>query len=123
MTTATPAIIRHNMQANFADAVEVGGLVFLRGVTAPDPGQDVAGQTGRILAQIDGLLARSQCTRAGLVSATIYMVDIDQRESMNRVWSAWIDRANVPVRATVGVAALGSPDTLIEISAIAARVR
>jgi len=123
MTTQATAITRHNMQANFADAVAFGKLVFLRGVTAPDSRRDIAQQTSRVLEQIDDLLARSQCDRTGLLSATIYLVDIRQRDAMNRVWSAWIDRANVPARATVGVAALGSPDTLIEISVIAAQAQ
>lgn len=120
MSNATQ-IIRRNPKKNFADSVEAGGLVFFRGLTAIDRTKKIAGQTEDVLCQADALLSACGLTRKNIVSATIYMVDIRERETMNEVWGSWIDEESVPARATVGVQGLGTPDTLIEISFVASR--
>ena len=66
-------------------------------------------------------LAAAGTSRAGLLSAQIWLSDIAKFDEMNAAWEAWIDPANPPARATVE-AKLASPDYLVEISVIAARL-
>ena len=101
-------------------AVVCGDFVFLAGLTADDRSEDVAGQTRQILRKIDHYLAAAGSSRARLLSAQIWLKDIGTWEAMNRVWSAWIDKANPPARATVE-AKLAGDDYLVEIMVSAAR--
>ena len=101
-------------------AVVCGDFVFLAGLTADDRSEDVAGQTRQILRKIDHYLAEASSSRARLLSAQIWLKDIGTWEAMNRVWSAWIDKANPPARATVE-ANLAGHDYLVEIMVTAAR--
>jgi len=101
-------------------AVVCGDFVFLAGLTADDRSEDVAGQTRQILHKIDHYLAEAGSDRARLLSAQIWLKDIGTWEAMNRVWSAWIDKANPPARATVE-AKLAGDDYLVEIMVTAAR--
>ena len=119
MTTAT--IVRTNQKTNYADSVEHNGVVYLRGCTPDDRSGDLADQTRQVLAGLDKLLAAAGTSKSGLLSATIYLTDIAERDTMNAIWAAWIDSHNVPARATVGVSGLGTPDCRIEISVVAAK--
>jgi len=101
-------------------AVVCGDFVFLAGLTADDRSEDAAGQTRQILRKIDHYLAEAGSSRARLLSAQIWLKDIGTWEAMNRVWSAWIDKANPPARATVE-AKLAGDDYLVEIMVSAAR--
>ncbi|WP_430695152.1 Rid family hydrolase [Pseudomonas oryzihabitans] len=44
----------------------------------------------------------------------MFVTDLSKKPEMDKVWKEWIDPSQLPTRATVGVADLGS-DTLIEI--------
>jgi len=82
-------------------AVVHGGTVYLAGLTASDLSQGTTGQTRQILTAIDDYLARAGTTKSNLLTATIWLRDIADFDLMNAAWDAWIDRANMPVRATV----------------------
>jgi len=116
-----PEISRNNPKQFYSDSVAWSGLVFLRGATPGDRKQDLAGQTRQVLQTLDQLLSEGGTSKERLLSATVYMKDISQRDTMNALWREWIGEGNAPARATVGVAALGTPDCLIEISVIAAK--
>ena len=102
-------------------AVVHGNTVYLSGHVAAEPRGSVRGQTEAILARIDERLTAAGSSRAHLLSAQIWLTDIAKFDEMNAVWEAWIDPANPPARATVE-AKLASPDYLVEISVIAARL-
>jgi len=101
-------------------AVKHEGIVYLSGMTAEDRSAGMAEQTRQVLARIDKQLAESGTDKTRLLSATIYLSDMSQKDEMNEVWKGWIDPAHPPARATVG-ADLGSPETLVEIMVIAAK--
>lgn len=100
--------------------VEHGGLVFVGGTTCDDESLDMAGQTREILAKIDTYLAEAGTDRTKLLSATIFVTDLNLKPAMDAVWKAWLEPDHLPTRATVGVADLGG-DTLIEIVVTAHR--
>lgn len=113
-------IVRHEPGAILSRAVEYNGMVFLAGLTADDYSLDIKGQTEQVLRKIDKYLAAAGTNKKRLLSTLIYLSNIDDKEAMNTVWQAWIDKADVPARACVQ-ARLGSPKTLVEIMVTAAK--
>lgn len=113
-------IARHDPTKILANAVEHGGLAFTAGVVAKDLSKDVKGQTAEVLAEIDRLLAKCGSSKSKLLSASIWVTDIRNRELMNEVWIAWVDPKNLPARACVE-ARLADPRALVEIMVIAAK--
>ena len=113
-------IIRHNSGKFLSDAVEHGNIIFLAGITATDLDLNVSGQTREILSQIDKLLSKANTDKSKILSANIWLTDIRNRDLMNVEWLKWIDKENLPARATVE-AKLADPRNLVEIAIIAAK--
>jgi len=95
------SITRIQPGPRMSKAVVNGSIVYLAGVVAGDPSQDVKGQTAQILATIDELLAAAGTDKSKLLRANIWLTDIETWGAMNDVWDAWVDPANTPARATV----------------------
>ena len=113
-------IERFDPGRRFAEAVAHGDTVYLAGHTASVPSAGVYEQTREILGAIDAHLAAAGTDKSRLLSASIWLVDIGTFDEMNRAWDEWVDKANLPARATVE-ARLASPDYKVEIAVIAAR--
>jgi enamine deaminase RidA (YjgF/YER057c/UK114 family) len=78
------------------------GTVYLSGQVAEDPDADVQDQTRSTLGRIDALLAEAGTDNTHLLSATIYLRDIDNHFAlMNEVWNAWVPEGHAPARACV----------------------
>ena len=103
----------------FCRAVVHQGVAYLAGMTADDLSQGTAGQTSAVLAKIDEHLLLAGSSRAGLLSATIWLRDIADFDLMNEAWDRWLDRAAMPVRATVE-ARLAGEGYRVEIMVVAA---
>jgi len=96
-------------------AVVHADVVFLAGQVPDDRGLGAAGQTREVLAKIDRLLAAAGSSREHLLSAQIWLKDIDADfAAMNEVWIDWLPAGCAPARATVQ-ARLASPEVLVEI--------
>jgi len=96
--------------------------VYLAGQVAINaPGKSVADQTRDILSTIDALLAEAKSDKSRLLSATIWLTDMNSFSDMNNVWDAWVVSGATPARATVVSAQLASPEFSIEIAVIAAQ--
>ncbi len=94
------------------------GLVYTV-ATAPDTSQDLAGQTAQTLAALDHHLASAGTDKTRILTATVYVADIDKKDEMDAVWCDWIGPAeNWPQRACVCTGLAG--DTLVEITLVAA---
>jgi enamine deaminase RidA (YjgF/YER057c/UK114 family) len=72
-----------------------------------------------VLARIDQNLADAGSDKTRLLSATVYLTDIGRKAEMDAVWNAWIGTDNWPQRACVQAGL--APNTLVEITVIAAR--
>jgi enamine deaminase RidA (YjgF/YER057c/UK114 family) len=114
------SIKRVNPGPRFCGAVVHGNVVYVAGQTAgPDPAAGVKGQTEQVLRRIDEQLAAAGTDKSRLLTATVYLSDIRYFDEMNAVWEAWVDKSNLPTRATVE-AKLASPRLLVEIVVSAA---
>jgi enamine deaminase RidA (YjgF/YER057c/UK114 family) len=105
---------------NYSDYVEFNGIVTLRGVTASDRSTAIKVQTEDCLRQIDAILALAGTSKTRLLTATVYLSNMGDKDGMNEAWRAGLDPTAKPTRATVQ-AALGTPDTVVEIVLSAAK--
>ncbi|VVO40782.1 RidA family protein [Pseudomonas fluorescens] len=113
-------INRTNSNSRLSAAVTFADLVFLSG-QVPGASPEVSGQTREVLEKIDLLLAEAGSDKDHLLSATIYLKDIQNDFApMNEVWSAWLSPGQAPTRTTVQ-AELARPEILVEITVIATR--
>lgn len=94
--------------------VVADGHAYVSGLTAKDKSGGVYAQTKDVLAQIDQQLAAAGASKARILRANIWLVDISTFSEMNRAWQEWVDPQNLPARATVGAPLAGS-GSLVEI--------
>jgi enamine deaminase RidA (YjgF/YER057c/UK114 family) len=100
-------------------AVVHNGIVSTSGLTA-EPTGDVKVQTKKVLASIDGLLEKAGTDKSKLLTALVWLADMQDFEEHNSVWNEWVDRQNPPVRACVQTP-LWRPNILVEIMVTAAQ--
>jgi enamine deaminase RidA (YjgF/YER057c/UK114 family) len=100
-------------------AVRAGRFVFVSGTVPDNLAADVNGQTSEVLVKIDALLKKAGSHKSLVVSASIWLTDIRNRDAMNSEWLKWMDPKNPPARATVE-AKLADPRMLVEIACVAA---
>ena len=101
------------------DSVSWNGCVHLSGIMPADGDADMTRQTQAVLAEIDLCLAAAGTSKAALISATVWLADLDRDfEAFNAAWSAWVDTRNLPTRSCVQAKLNGKG--LLEIAAIAA---
>ncbi len=113
-------IKRHGKTPIMHRVVEHQGVLYVGGITADDRSVAMKGQTEQILSKIGKILEQYGSSKADVLAATLYITDMAQKDAMNEAWTAWFGAADLPTRATIGVADLG-PNTLIEIVVTAAR--
>ena len=110
-------INRLHIGPRMSQAVIYGNTVYTAGQVAE--GGSIAEQTSKILAQIDTLLSEAGTDKSKLISATIWITDMDDFSEMNAVWDQWISPGNTPCRACVE-SKLAAPKFNVEIMVIAA---
>jgi enamine deaminase RidA (YjgF/YER057c/UK114 family) len=113
------SIARIDPGQRFCSATVHGGVVYLAGHVSHNPAGGVREQTADILAAIDATLAAAGTDKSHLLTMQVWITDISQFSEMNAAWDAWIDRDNMPARATVE-AKLASAEYKVEIAGIAA---
>lgn len=114
------AIKRHQPGPTLSRAVEYGNLVFVAGTTADNRSANCKTQTEEILKKIDAHLAACGTDKSKILSANVWVADINEKSQMDAAWLAWVDPNNKPARACVE-ARLGTPETRVEIMVTAAK--
>lgn len=113
------SIKRLETSQRMSRAVIHNGTVYFCGQVAKDYDADITGQTRTTLEKLDALLESVGSDKTKLLSATIYIKNMDDFQAMNAVWDAWVPEGHAPARACVE-AAMARPQLLVEISLIAA---
>jgi enamine deaminase RidA (YjgF/YER057c/UK114 family) len=96
------------------------GTIYLAGQIAEDVTQNIEGQTREVLGHIDRLLAEAGSDKSRILMCQIFIANIKDFDSMNRVWNEWVAEGNAPPRATVE-AKLAKPEWLVEMVITAAQ--
>lgn len=99
-------------------AVAHDGFVYAV-ATAKEKSAPLYEQTKDALAQIDATLADAGTDKSRILRTTVYITDMSKKPEMDRAWDEWVDRANPPQRACIGVT-LADRD-LVEILVTAAQ--
>ena len=79
-----------------------GGILYTV-ATAKNKSASLYEQTKDALAQIDATLAEANTAKSNILRATVYITDMSKKPEMDRAWDEWVDRANPPQRACIGV--------------------
>jgi enamine deaminase RidA (YjgF/YER057c/UK114 family) len=105
--------------------VAKGTMVFVRGQIGQDLDTsnsvaigDAAGQAEQAMANIKMLLEEAGAKLEHVCKITIYIIDPRYRESVYRVVGKWL-KGVFPVSTGIVVSALGRPEWLVEVDAIA----
>ena len=108
----------------WSNCLVIDGIAYVAGMVArgDDPkdlgGKDEYEQTKIIFTKIKGLIEAAGGTMADVVKMIIYVTNI---KNNTKVWKARAEffKGNFPVSTLVQVAALASPEILVEIEVIA----
>ncbi|QLE87164.1 MULTISPECIES: RidA family protein [Shewanella] len=99
--------------------VKHNGTIYLCGQVCADAEQGITEQTQTMLDKVDALLLQAGSDREHMLSATIYIKDMQYFAEMNAVWDAWVPEGHAPARACVE-AKMARDALLVEISVVAA---
>lgn len=94
--------------------------VYLSGQVPKITENDIELQTKDVLATIDALLAQAGTDKSRLLSAQLFVKNLDDFPQVNALWVEWMQGSVPPSRATIQ-ADLVNPAWLIEIAVIAAQ--
>ena len=83
----------------------------MSGIAPDDKPLSMKGQTAEALTKIDGVLDHAGYDKTKILSAVVYISDMDQKNAMNEASMEWMGSNNLPARARVGV--ILTPDTPI----------
>jgi 2-iminobutanoate/2-iminopropanoate deaminase len=108
---------------NLSLATRFGNLVFVSGQTGRHPvsgelGKDVREQTRNILERIKAILTAAGTSLDTVLTATTYLTRVQDLAAYNEEYAKYFP-TDKPARTTVTVAALNSPDLVIEITVTA----
>jgi len=108
--------------APYSQAIRAGGLVFVSGQLALQPGSselrgDITEQTEQVFRNLKAILEAAGSGLDRLVKTTVYLANLADFAAMNEVYARHVGE-QPPARATVEVSGLPS-GALIEIEAVA----
>ncbi|MGN0077130.1 MAG: Rid family detoxifying hydrolase [Parafannyhessea sp.] len=110
----------------YSQGTTAGRLVFASGQLAIDPHDnarimqgDVAQQTERVIQLVEAILAEADCTLSDVAQTTIYLVDLDDLDVVNKVYARYFPMP-APARSVVEVSRLPL-GALIEMDCVACR--
>ena len=101
--------------------VKHNGTVYLCGQVCADSEKGIKEQTETMFAKVDTLLDQAGSDRTQILSATIYIKDMQDFAGMNEVWDEWVPEGYAPARACVQ-ASMARESLLVEISVVAAEL-
>jgi len=114
-------ITRLETKPRMSRIVKHNGVIYLCGQVCKDASQGITEQTSSMLEKVDELLTQAGSDKKHILSATIYVKDMNDFSQMNEVWDAWVPDGYAPARACVE-AAMAREVLLVEISVVAAEI-
>jgi enamine deaminase RidA (YjgF/YER057c/UK114 family) len=102
--------------------VKHNGTIYLCGQVCKDSEKGIKEQTKSMLEKVDFLLNQAGSDRKHILSATIYIKDMQYFSDMNEVWDNWVPYGHAPARACVE-ASMARDALLVEISVVAAEIQ
>jgi len=108
-------IQRRETTARMSQIVIHNQTAYMAGVVANDLHADITEQTAQALTEIDRLLADAGSNKHRLLSAQIWMRELERDfNALNAVWEKWLLPNTAPTRATCQTS-MAAPGILVEI--------
>ncbi len=114
-------IERINTNERLSAIVKHQGTVYLAGQLTDDDSKDLTYQTNSMLDKVDKLLKEAGSNRSSILSAIIYLKNMDDYAAFNLIWNSWLPEGTAPTRTCVR-ADMARENILVEVSVIAAEV-
>lgn len=112
-------IERQEVKQRMSRIVIHNETVYLCGQVCKDASKGIREQTETMLEKVDSLLTQAGSDREHMLSATVYVRDMKDFDTMNEAWDAWVPEGHAPARACVE-ARMARPELLVEVSVVAA---
>jgi enamine deaminase RidA (YjgF/YER057c/UK114 family) len=96
------------------------GTIYLCGQVCADAKQGIEQQTQTMLDKVEKLLLDAGSDKEHMLSATLYIKEMQDFAAMNTVWDNWVPEGHAPARACIQ-ASMARPELLVEISIVAAQ--
>ena len=94
-------IERHVTNSRLSRVVIHNGIAYIAG-TGPDTASANAGeQTAEVLTKIDEFLGQAKTDKSKLLSATVWVKDLNDLSEINAVWDSWLPEGTAPARSCV----------------------
>ncbi|MBX3686126.1 MAG: RidA family protein [Rhodocyclaceae bacterium] len=115
----THQIQRIGGSQRFSQVVTHNHTVYLAGQVSQLADGDITAQSEDVFAKIDALLEQAGSDKNHMLSAQIWLADMDDYDAMNAAWDAWLSGVGAPVRACVE-SPMAKKNYRVEIMVIAA---
>lgn len=115
-------IKRYNQSKRLSEAVVYNGIAYLCGQCCYEENEgkkNIKIQTKEALENIERVLDKVGSDKRKILSATIYLKNINHFDEMNEIWENWLEEGYSPARACVE-ANLAEKELLVEIVVTAA---
>ena len=92
-------IERIGTNKRMSQIVKHSNTIYLSGQVGNKDTKDLKKQTSEVLEKVENLLKDAGTDKSKILSATIYLTDINFFEDMNEVWDNWLPQNCAPARA------------------------
>jgi reactive intermediate/imine deaminase len=111
-----------NVTAMLSPGIRMGDVIYTSGQLGTKRGSPmdstIEGQTRQALENVKAVVEAGGSTMANVVKCTVFLVNLQDFQGMNSVYSTFFPK-EPPARSTVVVAALVSPAAKLEVECIA----
>lgn len=96
----------------YSPAIRIGGFLFVSGQIGLDQetgqlrNESIETETRQVLENINRILRAEGFDSSDVVSATVYLKNMNDYAKMNLIYGGYVQEGNYPARATVGVTEL-----------------
>lgn len=94
-------IRRINTGEVLSQALVHNNIVYVCGMTATDRTKVLEDQTRQVLKRIDDVLREAGSDKSKILTATIWLADIETRPAMTQIWREWLPAGLLPPRAAM----------------------
>lgn len=103
---------------NYSDLVIYDKTIYLSGIIS-DVNGTVYEQTQNVLEKIDKLLNSVGSSKKRVLTMTVYLIDNNSYDEMNRAYGEWVSKEFLPSRTVIGNVTFPNVKWKIELTAVA----
>ena len=103
---------------NYSDLVIYDKTIYLSGIVS-DVNGTVYEQTQNVLEKIDKLLNSVGSSKKRVLTMTVYLIDDNSYDEMNRAYDEWVSKEFLPSRTVIGNVTFPNVKWKIELTAVA----